>query len=182
APAAADTKAFGKRRACLAACHFEPGSRDPSQQEKSAMKTKEWLITAVLAGALAAVDAHASDALPSWSEGQAKRAVIAFVERVTEQGSPDFVPEFERIAVFDNDGTLWSEQPIYVQLAFALDRVKALLPQHPEWKDRQPFKSVLEGDLRSLAEGGERELTELIAATPVGNSTEEFERIVTDWI
>lgn len=124
----------------------------------------------------------ANHPLASWNEGPAKRAILEFVDRVTEDGGTDFVPATDRIATFDNDGTLWSEQPVYVQLAFAFDRVKALLPQHPEWKDRQPFKSVLEGDLRSLAEGGERGLTELIAATHVGNSTEEFERIVTDWI
>jgi hypothetical protein len=104
------------------------------------------------------------------------------VARVTRQGGPEFVLPAERIAVFDNDGTLWSEQPMYVQLAFAIDRVKTLAPQHPEWKDKQPFKAVLEGDMRALAESGEHGLVELIMATHAGMSTEQFEKIATDWI
>jgi phosphoglycolate phosphatase-like HAD superfamily hydrolase len=121
-------------------------------------------------------------ALPSWNEGPAKQAILAFVGRVTKQGSPDFVPPAERIATFDNDGTLWSEQPIYFQLAFALDRVKALAPQHPEWKTRQPFKAVLEGDSKTLAAMGDSGLVELVAATHAGMTTEEFRRVVSDWI
>ncbi len=89
------------------------------------------------------------DPLPSWNNGNSKQAILGFVARVTKEGSSDFVPVAERIATFDNDGTLWSEQPMYFQLAFAIDRVKALAPQHPEWKDKQPFKSVLENDMKA---------------------------------
>ena len=98
--------------------------------------------------------AQVADRLPSWHDGAAKRTIVEFVDRVTRQGGADFVPQAERIAVFDNDGTLWSEQPIYVQLAFALDRVKALAPQHPEWKQTQPFKGALDGDAAAVAASG----------------------------
>src|SRR6185295_17729552 len=123
-----------------------------------------------------------ADPLLSWNEGAAKKSIVDFVSRVTQEGGPDFVPPAERIATFDNDGTLWSEQPIYFQVAFALDRVKALAPQHPEWKQKQPFKAVLEGDMKAVAASGERGLLEIMAATHVGNTTEEFAAIVTDWI
>ena len=109
-------------------------------------------------------------------------SVYGFVGRVTREGGADFLPPAQRIAVFDNDGTLWGEQPLYVQVAFALDRVKALAPNHPEWKTRQPFKAVLEGDVKAIAAAGERGLVEIIAATHAGTTTEEFERIVSDWI
>ena len=122
------------------------------------------------------------DPLPSWHDGVAKQAIITFVTGVTTKGSPDYVPPAERIAVFDNDGTLWSEQPMYFQLAFVLDRVKALAPQHPEWKEKQPFKAVLEDDVKSVLAGGEHALLELIMATHAGMTTEEFEQIVQDWI
>ena len=95
--------------------------------------------------------------LTSWSQGAARSAIVDFVERTTRQGTPDFVPQAERIAVFDNDGTLWAEQPMYFQLAFALDRIRALAPEHPEWKTTQPFKGVLEGDLKAVLDGGERD-------------------------
>ena len=124
----------------------------------------------------------AGDALPSWNDGASKKAIAAFVSRVTQEGGPGFVPPAERIATFDNDGTLWAEQPIYVQFAFALDRVKELAPQHPEWKQKQPFKGVLEGDMKAVAASGERGLLEMMAATHVGNTTEEFEVIVRNWI
>src|SRR5688572_2476702 len=117
----------------------------------------------------------AADALPSWNDTATKKAIVTFVERVTKQGSPDLVSPAERIATFDNDGTLWAEQPIYFQAAFALDRVKALAPLHPEWKDKQPFKAAIEGDFRTLAAGGEHALLELIMATHAGMTTEEFE-------
>ena len=123
-----------------------------------------------------------TDALPSWNEGATKKAITDFVSRVAFQGGPDFVPPAERIAVFDNDGTLWLEQPMYVQLAFALDRVKALASQHPEWKDKQPFKAVLEGDMKALAEAGEHGLVELIMASHAGMSTNEFEKITAEWL
>ena len=101
--------------------------------------------------------AHAeSDPLPSWNDGPAKTTIIEFVSKVTKKGSPDFVPPAERIAVFDNDGTLWAEQPMYFQLFFALDRVKALAPQHPEWKEEEPFASLLKGDVKGVLAGGER--------------------------
>jgi haloacid dehalogenase-like hydrolase len=123
-----------------------------------------------------------TDPLPSWNEGPAKQAIVAFVGRVTRQGGPDFVPPAERIATFDNDGTLWCEHPMYVQLAFALDRVKAMAPLHPEWKGKQPFKAALEGDMETLAAAGEHGIGELVMATHAGMTSEEFAKIVTDWL
>jgi phosphoglycolate phosphatase-like HAD superfamily hydrolase len=123
-----------------------------------------------------------SDPLPSWNDTAPKAAIIEFVEKVSKQGSPDFVPEPERIAVFDNDGTLWAEHPMYVQLAFALDRVKAEAPNHPEWKTTQPFQAALEGDMKALAAVGEKGLVELIMATHAGMTVTQFQEIVTDWI
>jgi phosphoserine phosphatase len=107
---------------------------------------------------------------------------VEFVKRVTDEASEQYVPASERIAVFDNDGTLWSEQPMYFQLAFALDRVKLLAPMHPEWKAKQPFKAVLEGDFKTVLTGGERALLELVMATHAGNTTEEFAQAVKDWL
>jgi hypothetical protein len=124
----------------------------------------------------------AADSLPSWNEGPSKQAIVDFVAAVTTAGSPDFVAAEDRIATFDNDGTLWTEQPMYTQLAFALDRVKAMAPLHPEWKDTQPFKAVLEGDLKAVAAAGEKGLIELITVTHAGTTTEEFSKIVSDWI
>jgi haloacid dehalogenase-like hydrolase len=123
-----------------------------------------------------------ADPLPSWNEGKAKAAILAFVARVTREDGPDYVPPTERIATFDNDGTLWAEQPMYVQLAFTLDRVHDLAPQHPEWRRTEPFKSILDGDSKTALAGGEAAVAELIAATHVGNTTEEFNAIVTRWI
>ena len=122
------------------------------------------------------------DPLPSWNEGATKASILGFVARVTTQGGPDFVPVDQRIATFDNDGTLWVEQPMYVQLAFILDRVKALAPMHPEWKTKQPFAAVLDGDFKALAASGEKGLVELVAVTHAGMTTAEFEKIVTDWL
>jgi len=119
---------------------------------------------------------------PSWNDSTSKKAIIDFVTKVTQEGGADFVPVSERIAAFDNDGTLWAEQPVYVQVAFAFDRVKALASQRPEWKQQQPFKGVLDGDMKAVAAAGERGLLEIIAATHAGNTTEEFETIVRDWI
>jgi phosphoglycolate phosphatase-like HAD superfamily hydrolase len=124
----------------------------------------------------------ADEPLPSWQDGPAKRAIVDFVARVTTRGGPEFVPESERIATFDNDGTLWAEHPMYIQMAFVLDRVKALAPQHPEWKEKQPFKAVLDGDLKALAASGEKGLIELVMATHTGMTTTEFEQIVKDWL
>jgi phosphoglycolate phosphatase-like HAD superfamily hydrolase len=126
--------------------------------------------------------ARAQDPLPSWNDGAAKRAIVDFVSCATSDGCPGYIPPGERIAVFDNDGTLWCEQPMYTQLAFALDRVKALSPQHPEWKDQEPFKSVLAGDLRAVMAGGEKAVVEIIGATHAGMTTDEFNATVRDWI
>ncbi|MDB5650131.1 MAG: haloacid dehalogenase, partial [Hyphomicrobiales bacterium] len=128
--------------------------------------------------------AHAQnvDPLPSWNEGHTKQSIVDFVNAVTSEGSSEFIAPSERIATFDNDGTLWPEQPMYVQLAFALDRVKALLPLHPEWKDKQPFKAALSGDMKALSEIGEHGTVELVMATHSGMTTDEFENIVREWL
>ena len=120
--------------------------------------------------------------LPSWRDGKARQSILDFVAAVTREGSPGFVPVPQRVATFDNDGTLWCEHPMYVQLAFALDQVKAMAPEHPEWKKKQPFKAVLDGDMKALAAMGQRGLVEIIMATHADMSTEDFERVVTDWL
>jgi len=137
----------------------------------------------VFAALLAAFTAAAqTDPLPSWNAGRTKSAIIEFVQTTTDTSSPDFVPPAARIATFDNDGTLWVEHPMYTQLAFALDRIKALAQQHPEWKTQQPFKAVLDNDLEALAAGGEKGMVELVMASHAGMSTAEFEAIVTGWL
>ncbi len=123
-----------------------------------------------------------ADDLPSWNDGAAKQGIVDFVSAVTTAGGSDYVAPAERVAVFDNDGTLWSEQPMYVQLAFVLDRIKTLAPQHPEWKDTEPFKSVLAGDVAGIAASGEKGLVDLVGATHAGMSSEEFTKITSDWI
>lgn len=138
------------------------------------------LITVVLT--LAAAVAHAGDLLPSWNDGPGKQAIVSFVEKVTRPGGASYVPPAERIAVFDNDGTLWSEQPVYFQLLFAVDRVKALAPHHPEWKDQEPFASLLKGDVKGALAGGERAVAEIVMVTHAGMTTAEFEQIVKEWI
>jgi phosphoserine phosphatase len=125
---------------------------------------------------------HAADALSSWNDTAPKQSIVTFIEKVTKPGSPDFVPVPERIAVFDNDGCLWSEQPMYFQAFFIFDRIKQLAPQHPEWKTNEPFASVLRGDMKSALAGGEHALIEMGIATHAGTTTEEFEKIVKDWI
>jgi hypothetical protein len=120
--------------------------------------------------------------LPSWRDGKARQSILDFVATVTREGSPGFVPVPQRVATFDNDGTLWCEHPMYVQLAFALDQVKERAREHPEWKKKQPFKAVLEGDMKALAASGERGLVEIIMATHADMSTDTFERVVTDWL
>ncbi len=132
--------------------------------------------------AFATVASQAADPLPSWNDGPAKQSIINFVEKVTKPGTPDFVPLGERIATFDNDGTLWCEQPVPVQLYFALDRVKALAPQHPDWSTTEPFASLLKGDLQTTLAGGDHALIEVVMATHAGMTTAEFEQIVKDWI
>jgi hypothetical protein len=126
--------------------------------------------------------ARAADPLPSWNNGAAKASIVEFVRKVTKKGSPDFVPPEERIATFDNDGTLWAEQPIYFQLRFALDRVKVLAPQHPEWNTTEPFASLLKGDVKGALARGEKAIVEIMMAAHAGMSTQEFEQIVKDWI
>ncbi len=124
----------------------------------------------------------AADPLPSWNEGAAKQAVIEFIRTVTDKSGPQYLTPEQRIATFDNDGTLWCEQPMYFQGFFTFDRVKALAPQHPEWKDKQPFKAILENDMKSLMAAGEKGLLEIVMTTHAGMTTEEFEKIVKDWI
>ena len=128
-----------------------------------------------------AANAAQADPLPAWNDGAVKRNIQGFVQAVTDPKSPDFVQPAERIAVFDNDGTLWNEQPLYIQLAFALDRVKALAPEHPEWHTTQPFQAVLEHDQKALAAAGVKGLLQLVVATHAGMITDEFERIVNAW-
>ncbi|HTM72134.1 MAG TPA: HAD family hydrolase [Pseudolabrys sp.] len=144
------------------------------------------VVTGLLASAAATLvfkTALAQDnPLPSWRDGKARQSILDFVASVTREGSPGFVPVPQRVATFDNDGTLWCEHPMYVQLAFALDQVKAMAPEHPEWKKKQPFKAVLDNDMRALAATGERGLVELIMATHADMSTADFERVVTDWL
>ena len=126
--------------------------------------------------------AQAPDPLPSWNDGAVKKSITDFVARVTTPGGPDFVPVPERIATFDNDGTLWAEQPIYFQVQFALDRVKALAPRHPEWKAKQPFKALLEGDTKTMAALGEKGLLPIMAATHAGMTVDDFTKTVQDWL
>ncbi|BBO78082.1 haloacid dehalogenase [Desulfosarcina widdelii] len=146
------------------------------------MKTRIlWLFFALLF-ATSAIAARAADPLPSWNDTASKRSIIAFVEKATTPGSPDYVPPAERIATFDNDGTLWSEQPMYFQIVFAIDRVKALASQHPEWKTQEPFASVLKGDLKTALKGGEKALLQIVMASHAGMTTTEFENIVKDWL
>lgn len=140
------------------------------------------LFSGPILSAAFAQSSTATDALPSWNDGATKQAIMDFVTAVTRDGSPDFVPLPERIATFDNDGTLWVEHPMYTQLVFALDRVKTLAPSHPKWKTTQPFKAALEGDMKALAASGEHGLVDLIMATHAGMTTDEFQKIVTDWL
>lgn len=129
----------------------------------------------------AADSAATADPLPSWNEGPSRTAIVSFVERTTTAGAPDYVPEAERIAVFDNDGTLWSEQPLYFQLLFALDRVKTMAAEHPEWRTTEPFRAILEDDREALAAFGEHEIVEIVMATHAGLTTDEFAAAVEEW-
>lgn len=136
----------------------------------------------VIVGLLGMAPAHASDPLHSWNEGATKTAIVSFVDRVTNDGSPEFVPATQRIAVFDNDGTLWAEQPMYFQLAFALDRIKTLAPVHPDWQTTEPFASILRGDLKAALAGGEKSIAAIIAASHAGMTADEFNQVVQDWL
>jgi hypothetical protein len=120
--------------------------------------------------------------LPSWNDGAAKKSITEFVRRVTNEAGPDFIPRVDRLAVFDNDGTLWSEQPVYFQAAFIFDRIKELAPKHPEWKQKQPFKGILEGDVKGALAGGDKALLEIFAAGSTGMTTEEYDGIVKGWL
>ena len=124
----------------------------------------------------------ADDPLPSWLDGPAKKTILEFVAAVTEKGGKDYVEPAERIAVFDNDGTLWVEYPMYTQVLFAFDRVKKLAPQHPEWKTKQPFKALLAGDMKTVGASGMKGLMEILMATHSGMTADEFEKTVTDWL
>ncbi len=122
------------------------------------------------------------DPLPSWNDTAPKKAILAFVEKVTKEGSPDFVAAADRIATFDNDGTLWCEQPIYFQGLFVFDRIKALAPEHSEWKEKEPFASVLKGDLKGALVGGEKALAALVETTHAGMTVDQFARAVAEWL
>jgi phosphoserine phosphatase len=135
-----------------------------------------------IATLLFAAGAFAAEPLPSWNDTAPKKAIVRFVQAVTDKASPSFVPREQRIAVFDNDGTLWAEQPMYFQLFYVVDRVKAMAPQHPDWKTKEPFASLLKGDMKGALAGGEKGLAELIAATHAGMTTDEFNKSVSDWI
>jgi phosphoserine phosphatase len=145
------------------------------------MKTYQQML-GFFAGMLLAFSAIASDPLPSWNDSSSKKAIIEFVEKTTTEKSKDFIPASERIAVFDNDGTLWAEQPIYFQFFFALERVKTLAPQHPEWKTQEPFASILKGDITAALADGEKAIIEVVMATHANTTTDEFATLVKDWI
>jgi haloacid dehalogenase-like hydrolase len=142
---------------------------------------RRYICLILLAYSLTASHAQ-TDPLPSWNHTAPKKAILVFVERVTKEGTDDFVPVEQRIATFDNDGTLWVEQPMYVQMQFVLDRVKQLAPSHPEWKTTPPFKAVLDGDMKALAASGEKGLLQLMAATHSGVTVDQFQKIVSDWL
>ena len=158
------------------------------KSEVARLLSKNRAIKAILIAALAsllttAASGAASKApLPSWNEGPARQAIVAFVQSVTDRASPQYVPQDERIAVFDNDGTLWAEQPLYFQGLFAFDRIKAMAPDHPEWKEQMPFKALLENDMKAFAATGEKGLAEVMTTTHAGMTTDEFEKTVKDWI
>jgi phosphoserine phosphatase len=141
------------------------------------------LLLALVAGCVAGPDpVRAEDPLPSWNEGSAKQAILEFVRAVTDKNDKDYVGPSERIAVFDNDGTLWVEQPIYTQINFMFDRVKELAPEHPEWKTTQPFKALLEGDMKTFAASGKKGILECLVATHTGMTAEQFTELVTEWV
>jgi len=154
----------------------------PLAQVRPPTEIMNRLAIALATIAILAGTARAADPLPSWNEGDTKQAIVAFVGKVTKEGSSDFVPPAERIATFDNDGTLWAEQPMYAQLLFALDRVRAIAPQHPEWKDKEPFASLLKGDTKAALAGGEPAIAQIVMATHANITTEEFAQLVKEWI
>ena len=139
-------------------------------------------VSLLFLGALAAASAVLADPMPSWNDIASKRAIVQFVTDVTSVGSTSYVPPAERIATFDNDGTLWAEQPAYFQLMFVVERIKALAPRHPEWKTEEPYASILEGDLKGALAGGETGVLKLVMATHAGMTTEEFQQAVGEWV
>lgn len=146
-------------------------------------RLQSWLTASLLIFFLVnAISAQAASPLPSWNDGPTKDAIVGFVEKVTQKGSPDFVPENQRIATFDNDGNLWAEQPVYFQLIYAIDQVKKMAPQHPEWKTEEPFASVLKGDMKNVIASGKEGLMKIIAATHANMTAEEFQSNVRDWL
>jgi phosphoglycolate phosphatase-like HAD superfamily hydrolase len=151
------------------------------RQTQSGLKFLLTGFVAIFAVCICSV-ANAADPLTSWNEGPARKAILEFVAAVTDQSSKDYVAPAERIAVFDNDGTLWVEYPMYTQALFAFDRVKALAPQHPEWKTTQPFKGVLEGDMKAVGATGMKGLMEIVMATHSGMTAAEFEQEVSNWL
>ena len=151
-------------------------------KRRSLMKGMAAAAGAAAAGGMVRPGFAQADALPSWNEGTVKRSILDFIARTTTMGGRDWVPVPERIACFDNDGTLWTEQPVYFQIAFALDRVKAMAPRHPEWRTQEPFRSVLAGDRAALAALGEKGFIEIVAATHTGLTTEAFTEAVLDWL
>jgi phosphoglycolate phosphatase-like HAD superfamily hydrolase len=151
------------------------------------MRRRDWCLAVLGLGLVFATHAAAqgpakAEPLPSWNDGPSKQAIIQCVTKVTKKGGPDYVPPAERIATFDNDGTLWAEQPLYFQFLFALARVKALAPQHPEWKEKEPFASLLKGDEKAALAGGEKAVAEIVMATHAGITTAEFDTIVKEWL
>lgn len=155
--------------------------KKPSSMTRRTLSKTFGLLGVALAYGFSGHVALAQSALPSWNDTAARQRIIDFVKATTSEGGEGFVAPADRIAVFDNDGTLWTEQPFYIQLGFMLDRVKTLAPQHPEWKTKEPFKSILEGDLKGIARGGEMGIVELGVATHAGMTTDQFNKIVTDW-
>lgn len=151
------------------------------------LRSKILMVTVVswgllLTGCESAPDKAENDPLPSWNHGATKTAITDFVARVTKEGGPDYVPVADRIATFDNDGTLWVEQPNYTEAIFVNDRIERLAAQHPEWRTKQPFAAVLNHDMKALAASGEKGMVELLVVTHTGMTTEQFDQTVTDWI
>ena len=147
------------------------------------MRIVAWLLLVILGGSpLNAGEPTKDEALSSWNDGPSKKAIIDFIDRVTRDGGPDYVKPEDRIATFDHDGTLWAEQPMYFQIMFAMDRVRALSPKHPDWKNKQPFKAVLDHDIKALAALGETGFLKIMAVTHTGITADDFTKIVADWI
>lgn len=162
----------------VSSVHSKPIAVDDQPRHAAMRFRRLWFATSLVAASASAV----ATPLPSWNDGAARRAIIAFVDAATKEGSPGYVQEAERIAVFDNDGTLWAEQPMYFQLAFAIDRIRAMAPQHPEWQTKEPFASILRGDVSAALQGGERAILDIVMASHAGMTTTQFEQTVADWL